>query len=567
MVHRGSKSLLSVVTGVAILVIGFTVFILHYWSKDIQTVTFHESNSVGLTGLEYSTIEETLTYISRSRILHIDIRHDIEKFLKALHGRVQIMKLPPSLSTETMGKCDKLWTSKPPLIDHQHSLELRFPAILREMSESAERQRTKRISTLEHTSSTPFDPLITLPSTQSGNPMSPSPSPLLIYLETFVYHAIYCTDKKRGKEDWTKRDPYWLEVSNAVTSTLAWKKNSGTDFLTASSHPQSGPSRIHPSTLSKLHRISFLRTDFDVSGSTPKDIVVPYYADQFQMGILEAKQKKIKPSNNEITSKKVAAKPATTLSGSAILNSNAVDRLIQDVDNALSTHLLYASKMEQILRQASRPIFLFFAGTNAPLHGLREELGIALSQNIPPGSKMNRMGDIIYTMEHVQIPYIFTMVQAKFCLVIRGDTSSSRRLFSAIQAGCIPVIISDWISLPFAKLVDYSKFSFTFSESIVSDAGAMIRVLREVSEDRYQDMFQSLMEARSILLFDGLLLQTTSEITKTTTTSSEVSQSRKSLLNPVTLALIESLMRRQVYCKDLYYTHTSSMCQQILNIK
>ena len=41
------------------------------------------------------------------------------------------------------------------------------------------------------------------------------------------------------------------------------------------------------------------------------------------------------------------------------------------------------------------------------------------------------------------------MQKSTFCLVPRGDTPSSRRFFSAIAAGCIPVLITDDYEPPF----------------------------------------------------------------------------------------------------------------------
>lgn len=38
-----------------------------------------------------------------------------------------------------------------------------------------------------------------------------------------------------------------------------------------------------------------------------------------------------------------------------------------------------------------------------------------------------------------------------------GDTPSSARLFDAIVSGCIPVIISDELELPFEGILDYRK--------------------------------------------------------------------------------------------------------------
>ncbi|KAL9246083.1 hypothetical protein vseg_019662 [Gypsophila vaccaria] len=39
----------------------------------------------------------------------------------------------------------------------------------------------------------------------------------------------------------------------------------------------------------------------------------------------------------------------------------------------------------------------------------------------------------------------------------RGDTPSSARLFDAIVSGCIPVIVSDELELPFEGIIDYRK--------------------------------------------------------------------------------------------------------------
>lgn len=54
-----------------------------------------------------------------------------------------------------------------------------------------------------------------------------------------------------------------------------------------------------------------------------------------------------------------------------------------------------------------------------------------------------------------------------FCLSPAGDTPSSARLFDAIVSGCIPVIVSDELELPFEGILDYRKvcriYVFIFS--------------------------------------------------------------------------------------------------------
>ena len=49
------------------------------------------------------------------------------------------------------------------------------------------------------------------------------------------------------------------------------------------------------------------------------------------------------------------------------------------------------------------------------------------------------------------------MIRSLFCLSPAGDTPSSARLFDAIVSGCLPVIVSDELELPFEGILDYRK--------------------------------------------------------------------------------------------------------------
>jgi hypothetical protein len=61
------------------------------------------------------------------------------------------------------------------------------------------------------------------------------------------------------------------------------------------------------------------------------------------------------------------------------------------------------------------------------------------------------------------------MVASTFCLIPPGDTTTSRRLFDAIAAGCIPLIVSRGIrsELPFEHIVDWDSFTVLVKESDV----------------------------------------------------------------------------------------------------
>ncbi|KAM5557946.1 hypothetical protein ABKV19_024994 [Rosa sericea] len=57
------------------------------------------------------------------------------------------------------------------------------------------------------------------------------------------------------------------------------------------------------------------------------------------------------------------------------------------------------------------------------------------------------------------------MRKSIFCLNPAGDTPSSARLFDAIVSGCIPVIVSDELELPFEGILDYRKIALFVSSS------------------------------------------------------------------------------------------------------
>jgi hypothetical protein len=49
--------------------------------------------------------------------------------------------------------------------------------------------------------------------------------------------------------------------------------------------------------------------------------------------------------------------------------------------------------------------------------------------------------------------YVAALLASRFCLHLQGDTTTSRRLFDAVAAGCIPVIVADGVNLPFSAQV------------------------------------------------------------------------------------------------------------------
>ncbi|KAK4857893.1 hypothetical protein QYF36_007863 [Acer negundo] len=57
-------------------------------------------------------------------------------------------------------------------------------------------------------------------------------------------------------------------------------------------------------------------------------------------------------------------------------------------------------------------------------------------------------------------------------------------LFDAIVRHCVPVIVSDWIELPFEVEIDYSQFSVFFSVKEVIQPGYMVDQLWKIPKER-----------------------------------------------------------------------------------
>ena len=127
-----------------------------------------------------------------------------------------------------------------------------------------------------------------------------------------------------------------------------------------------------------------------------------------------------------------------------------------------------------------------------------------------------------------------------------------------VDNGCVPVIVSDGLAshLPFGEsMLDYSKFALFFPESIATTPQGMqhlLHTLRSMSTKTTTNEMQcALLEARRYLLYN--IHHTAS------------STSPKSLLNPVTLTLMDLLMRRETYCRSVLAKNDhGSMCRNLL---
>ena len=86
------------------------------------------------------------------------------------------------------------------------------------------------------------------------------------------------------------------------------------------------------------------------------------------------------------------------------------------------------------------------------------------------------------TVEALYTQFKEVLGRTRFALCPRGYSASSMRLFEAMQAGCVPVLISDRIVLPEGP--DWEAFCVRVPEAEVASIPSVL----EAMEDRFESM-------------------------------------------------------------------------------
>lgn len=92
------------------------------------------------------------------------------------------------------------------------------------------------------------------------------------------------------------------------------------------------------------------------------------------------------------------------------------------------------------------------------------------------------------------------MHSSKFCLHPAGDTPSACRLFDALVSLCVPVIVSDYIELPFEDVIDYNNISIFVETNKAVQPGYLTSMLRSVSSERILEYQREIKKVSAISL-------------------------------------------------------------------
>ncbi|KAF5799383.1 putative xylogalacturonan beta-1,3-xylosyltransferase [Helianthus annuus] len=103
--------------------------------------------------------------------------------------------------------------------------------------------------------------------------------------------------------------------------------------------------------------------------------------------------------------------------------------------------------------------------------------------------------DIVVHQNHLKTPYSESLLGSKFCIHAKGFEVNTARIGDAIYYGCVPVVLADHYDLPFADILNWSKFSVVVS---TQDIAFLKRILQKIVDfDEYIKLQKNVLMAQT----------------------------------------------------------------------
>jgi hypothetical protein len=156
-------------------------------------------------------------------------------------------------------------------------------------------------------------------------------------------------------------------------------------------------------------------------------------------------------------------------------------------------------------KMTSKTIFGFFRGSFdlslRDAEGKKVQQEAVLRKHLFRQLRRTKVLKQQYIVGYSEDTYYEEMRNATFCLIPRGNTPWTSRLFNAILSICIPVILSDTVTLPFERLIDWTQFSIKLPEAW-GTSRKLACALSQVTSKEVLQMQQALLRVAPVFDFD-----------------------------------------------------------------
>ncbi|XP_064587795.1 exostosin-like 1 [Zonotrichia leucophrys gambelii] len=138
------------------------------------------------------------------------------------------------------------------------------------------------------------------------------------------------------------------------------------------------------------------------------------------------------------------------------------------------------------------------SGTRNALHHIHNGKDIISLTTCKHGKDWHRHKDTRCDQDNAdyeRFDYQELLHNSTFCIVPRGRRLGSFRFLEALQAACIPVLLSDGWELPFAEAIDWGKAAVVGSERLLLQIPSAVRCIRPERVLAFQQQTQFLWDA------------------------------------------------------------------------